>query len=51
MCTYFYLSFPRTQSQCNITMDEPGLGSTQRIITIVGTSANIAIAEQLMKDR
>ena len=41
----------RAQSQCNITMDDPVPGTTQRIITIVGTTANIAVAEQLMKDR
>lgn len=49
MCTLWYLC--RSQSQCNVTIDEPSPGAKERIITIVGTPANIAVAEQLMKDR
>ena len=46
----FPLVFRRTQSGCNITMDD-NVSAAQRIITIVGTARNIALAEQYMKDR
>lgn len=40
----------RSQSRCNITMDEPKTDGTDRVITILGSATDINVAEQLMKD-
>ena len=39
----------RTESRCNITIGEADAGSSERIITIVGTSTQIQLAQYLLQ--
>ena len=41
----------RAQSSCEITLDDLKPGSSERIITIVGTPNGIQFAQQLMQNR
>ena len=45
------MSSSRSQSGCDISIDVPKPGSSERIITIVGSSSDIQRAQQLLQKR
>lgn len=48
---YVCLSVCSEQSGCQIRLEEPKPGSTQRIITIIGHQSSIPLAQSLLQSR